>query len=94
MLWTLIHKCTLNIISHKCTGDNKFGVRIVTNLGHQIWCPRDTNFLQCNTSYVLPRVYNELLLLPYRYAWDNKSVLLSYCSHAYNYNHIAVFKLI
>ena len=38
-----------------------------------------------NTSYVLPRVYNELLLLPYRYAWDNKSVLISYCSHAYKH---------
>ena len=27
-----------------CTGDTKFGVRIVTNLGHQIWCPGDTKF--------------------------------------------------
>ena len=28
----------------------------------------------CNASY----------LLPYRYTWDNKSVLQPYCSHAYN----------
>ena len=44
MLWTLIYQCTVNTISHKCTGDTKFGVRIVTNLGHQIWCPGDTKF--------------------------------------------------
>ena len=44
VLWTLIYQCTVNTISHKCTGDTKFGVRIVTNLGHQIWCPGDTNF--------------------------------------------------
>ena len=28
--------------SLKCTGDTNFGVRIRTNLGHQIWCPGDT----------------------------------------------------
>ena len=28
----------------KCTGDTNFGVRIGTNLGHQIWCPGDTIF--------------------------------------------------
>ena len=44
VLWTLIYQCTVNTISHKCTGDTKFGVRIVTNLGHQIWCPGDTKF--------------------------------------------------
>ena len=37
-----------------------------------------------NASYVLPIVYNELLLLPYRYSWDNKSVLSSFFSHEYN----------
>ena len=36
----------------------------------------DNNYSACNTSYVLPIVYNELLVLTYRYAWDNKSVLL------------------
>ena len=44
-----------------------------------------TIIITCNASYVLPRVYNELLLLSYRYAWDNKPVLLLYFSHAYNH---------
>ena len=40
------------------------------------------------SAYILQRVYNELLFLPYRYTWDNKSVLPLYCNHAYN--HIAI----
>ena len=42
-----------------------------------------TIIIACNTSYILPRVYNGFFLLPYRYTWDNKSMLLSYCSHAF-----------
>ena len=49
-------------------------------LGILVW----TIISVCNTVYVLPRVYNVLVILPYRDTWDNKSVLLSYCSHAYN----------
>ena len=30
----------------------------------------------CNTSYVLPRVYDEVLVLPYRYTWDIKNKLV------------------
>ena len=44
VLWTLIYQCTVNTISHKCSGDTKFGVRIVTNLGHQIGVQRTLIF--------------------------------------------------
>ena len=49
--WTPIIVCSghLLLVSPvyyllKCTGDTNFGVRIGTNLGHQIWCPEETIF--------------------------------------------------
>ena len=72
IVWTITSACNASYMFYHDT--NITGIIVWTIISN------------CNTSYryILPRMYNELLLLPHRYAWENKSVLLSYCSHAYN----------
>ena len=67
VLWTLIYQCTVNTISHKCTGDTKFGVRIVTYLGHQIWCPGDTKFFTVYVMFGYSLLYMKFILLVNHY---------------------------
>ena len=52
----------------KCTGDTNFGVRIGTNLRHQIWCPGDTIFYSVGYSVIvaltgLPIGYSVIIAL-------------------------------
>ena len=62
----------------KCTGDTNFGVRIGTNLGHQIWCPGDTIFysVQIQSCHVC---YNNIAAVD-RLCSEERDLIALYCS--------------